>query len=170
MPFKSHWCIVWKVGTVIVVLHNSFEALVYSLALLDFLFVFHCLQAVVLPSSVFWPCCCSCASCSGHHCLCGGGGVLLTNLGKLILPCSALLHPSSFSRHSSTASFYKPVLQFHDYESWQNQGGSYDISVNDSKQIGNFGIPSRFWSKIVWFGDPPEGKGLCNVSGQLWGY
>lgn len=39
MPFKSHWFIVWKVETVIVVLHNSFEALVYSLALLDFLFV-----------------------------------------------------------------------------------------------------------------------------------
>lgn len=39
MPFKSHWFIVWKAEAVSVGLHNSFEALVYSMALLDSLFV-----------------------------------------------------------------------------------------------------------------------------------
>lgn len=40
MPFKSHWFTVWKVETVWIGLHNRFEVLVYSMALLDFLFVF----------------------------------------------------------------------------------------------------------------------------------
>lgn len=42
-------------------------------------------------------------------------------------------------------------------------------SLYDGKQIGNFGSPSRVWSKIVGFGDPPEGRGLYYVSGQPWG-
>lgn len=158
MPFKSHWFIIWKVETVIVFLHNSFDASVCSLAWVHFLFVLLCPSISSCPSSFHLLN--TLQQLCHLHCVHGCTFTKLIWASQFFhvqLFCTNLPFPSADNQP-----LHKTVLAFHDCEPWQNWGGS--IFTNAGKQNMSFGNPSRSWTKAVWFGDPPEGRGPCCIS------